>query len=205
MMQEGCDFSPLKVELKEKLLNISAMIEESVEGLEAEHTCMLNEFQRIKEKFVEAESLAATFYLNCYLSAYTDKYAEISSAVRHLSLRRHGALIVVEREQDIGSFITPGVHIGAELTHSLLETIFIPGGPLHDGAVLIRLNKILSAANVLPLASIATGEKKLGTRHRAALGLSEQSDALVIVVSEETGQSSFALGGSMYSFTPAEA
>jgi diadenylate cyclase len=201
MIKEGCDFSPLKVELKEKMLNISSMIEGMVAGIDAENTCMLNEFQQIKEKFVEAESLAATFYLNCYLSDYTDKYADISTAVRHMAQRRNGALIVIEREQDISSIITPGVNLDAELTYSLLETIFIPGGPLHDGAVFIQHNKIRSAANVLPLTSMATGEKKLGTRHRAALGLSELSDALVIIVSEETGRSSFAVSGSMYSFT----
>jgi len=116
-------------------------------------------------------------------------------------MRRHGGLIVIEREDPIKSLIQPGVHIGAELTHSLLEAIFFPGNPLHDGAVLVNRNQIDSAANVLPLSELYTGEKKLGTRHRAALGLSEVSDALIMVVSEETGRISFAFKGSLYPIT----
>jgi diadenylate cyclase len=108
---------------------------------------------------------------------------------------------VIEREDSLETLIRPGIPMGAELTHSLLESIFYPGNPLHDGAVLVRLNKIVSAANVLPLSDIYTGDKKLGTRHRAALGLSERSDALVLVVSEETGRVSFAKGGKMYPIT----
>jgi len=118
-----------------------------------------------------------------------------------MSMRRHGGLIVIEREDSLKSLIQPGVHIGAELTHSLLETIFFPGNPLHDGAVLVNQNLIESAANVLPLSERYTGEKKLGTRHRAALGLSEVSDALIMVVSEETGRISFAFKGNLYPIT----
>ena len=84
------------------------------------------------------------------------------------------------------------------MSPSLLESIFYPGNPLHDGAVLVRENQIVSAANVLPLTKTVISGKKLGTRHRAAIGLSEQSDALVLVVSEETGKISFAFGGKLY-------
>ena len=80
----------------------------------------------------------------------------------------------------------------------MLKTIFFPGNPLHDGAVLIRGNQIVSAANVLPLTTKVISERKLGTRHRAALGLTELSDALVLVVSEETGKVSFAINGNLY-------
>jgi diadenylate cyclase len=121
--------------------------------------------------------------------------------LQNMSRMKHGGLIVIEREDSLETLIRPGIPMGAELTHSLLESIFYPGNPLHDGAVLVRLNKIVSAANVLPLSDIYTGDKKLGTRHRAALGLSERSDALVLVVSEETGRVSFAKGGNMYPIT----
>lgn len=80
----------------------------------------------------------------------------------------------------------------------MLEAIFYPGNPLHDGAAIVHGNHIVSAANVLPLTNKVIIGKKLGTRHRAALGLSEQSDALVLVVSEETGRVSFALDGKLY-------
>lgn len=144
---------------------------------------------------------AATFYLNCYLSPFTDKYPELSICVQNMSRLRHGGLIVIQREDSLESLMKPGIHIGAELTHSLLESIFFPGNPLHDGAVMVNHNQIVSAANVLPLSDIFTGDKKLGTRHRAALGLSEQSDALVLVVSEETGRVSFAFDGNSYPVT----
>ena len=80
----------------------------------------------------------------------------------------------------------------------MLESIFYPGNPLHDGAVLVKQNIIKSAANVLPLTNLFVGDQKLGSRHRAAIGLSEKSDAMVIVISEETGKVSFALKGELY-------
>lgn len=122
----------------------------------------------------------------------------MSTTVQHLSKLKHGALIVVERGDSIETIIQKGTTIGAMITPKLLESIFYPGNPLHDGAVLIRANVVVSAANVLPLTKKVFDGKKLGTRHRAALGISEQSDALALVVSEETGQISFALNGNLY-------
>lgn len=86
------------------------------------------------------------------------------------------------------------------ITSSLLDSIFHVGSPLHDGAVLIRKDTIDSAANILPLTKKTYKGKKMGTRHRAAIGLSEQTDALIFVVSEETGKQSFAYKGSLYYF-----
>lgn len=123
---------------------------------------------------------------------------EISHSAQHLSKKKHGALIVIERSNEVDDYIQKGVPLGAFLTPSLLESIFYPGNPLHDGAVLVKGNTINSAANVLPLTSQMIHGKKLGTRHRAALGLSEKTDALVLVVSEETGKVSFALDGILY-------
>ncbi|MFJ7826041.1 sporulation-specific diadenylate cyclase CdaS [Psychrobacillus sp. NPDC096623] len=198
MSQNVFDLSQLKLKLTESLENISFDINKGIKTLNNDSYCVLGELKDLKDKFEEVETMAATFYLNNYLAPYTDKYLEISTCIQHLSHQRHGALIVIERKDQVDLFIRAGTSIGATLTQSLLESIFYPGNPLHDGAVLIRGDKIYSAANVLPLSGIGSGGKKLGTRHRAAIGLSEKCDALVLVVSEETGVISFAIEGSLF-------
>lgn len=201
MEQDNCDFSPLKEQLKIEMEQIRQSIASMTSKLDNDNYCLLNDFEFVKDKIMETESLAAAYYLKCHLSSYTNKYSELSMSVHHLARRRHGALLIVQRADPILHLITQGVRIDAELTHSLLETIFVPGGPLHDGAVFVQSDKIISAGNVLPLAGLETGERKLGTRHRAAIGLTEQCDALVLVVSEETGQSSFSIDGKLYPFS----
>ncbi|MEH7386070.1 sporulation-specific diadenylate cyclase CdaS [Bacillus sp. JJ1521] len=198
MKQNDCDFSPLKQQLIKGLQNISKEINNLNVALENENTCLLGSIEELKQKFEEIETVASTFYLNCYLSPFTDKFLDLSTSIQHLSSLKHGALIVIERQELVDNFIRPGTFIGANLTSSLLESIFFPGNPLHDGVVLVRSNQIYSAANVLPLSDVNVGEKKLGTRHRAGIGLSEQSDALVLIVSEETGKVSFAIDGNLY-------
>lgn len=121
---------------------------------------------------------------------------EIVTAVMNMAAEKTGALIVIERETKLGEIKT-GTHIDANVTSELLENIFSHNTPLHDGAVIIRDNRILSAACFLPLTSNTNVSKELGTRHRAALGISEVSDALTIVVSEETGKVSIAVNGSL--------
>ncbi|MBD8521773.1 sporulation-specific diadenylate cyclase CdaS [Lysinibacillus fusiformis] len=197
----NCDFSPMKETLKDELLQVIMSLQQSVQQMDTDTNCLLGNFEKIKERFVAIEMKAATFYLNCYLSPFTEKYPELSHSVQNMSLRRHGGLIVIQREDALENLVQPGIHIGADLTHSLVESIFFPGNPLHDGAILVNHNQIESAANVLPLSERYTGERKLGTRHRAALGLSEVSDALVMVVSEETGRISFAFKGNLYPIT----
>ena len=194
----NCDFSPMKIAIEEDIRQIITSLESNLEAMGDENNCLLSSFEKIKEDFLNIEMKAATFYLHCYLSPFTDKYPELSVCVQSLSKRRHGGLIVIQREDSLESLIRPGISIGAELTNTLLESIFYPGSPLHDGAVMVNLNQIVSAANVLPLSDRSTGEEKLGTRHRAALGLSEISDALVLVVSEETGKVSFAFNGKLH-------
>lgn len=194
----------MKQQLTEGILNITNELQHSLEVLDKENGCLLGKLEEIKEKFIQVESVAASFYLNCYLADFTDKYKELSVCVQRLSDRRHGALIVVERRDSLDSFIQKGTSIGAALTPALLEAIFYPGNPLHDGAVIICGNQIVSAANVLPLTTAVISGRKIGTRHRAALGLSEQSDALVLVVSEETGRVSFALDGKLYPIITAQ-
>lgn len=110
---------------------------------------------------------------------------------------RIGALIVVENDDNIDPLISSGIRLDAETTSELLENIFVPNTPLHDGAVIIRNNKIELATCVLPLSQNPNIRQELGTRHRAGIGISEESDAVVIIVSEETGNISIAHRGKL--------
>ena len=123
--------------------------------------------------------------------------SEISKAAHNLSKTKTGALIVMERETRLGDVIRTGTLINAEASSALLENIFVPNTPLHDGAVIIRGDKIHTAGCFLPLTSNSNLSRELGTRHRAALGISEASDAVVVIVSEETGKISIALNGTL--------
>ncbi|MBM7704657.1 sporulation-specific diadenylate cyclase CdaS [Metabacillus iocasae] len=188
----------IKGQLKKHLHTISIESEKMMKRLDYEDHCILCDFEDLQKTFQDIQSIAASYYLQRYLSPYTQNYIALSLAAHHLSEKRHGALILIERQQNVDTLIQRGVSIDATLSSALLETIFYPGNPLHDGAVLIRGNQIVSASNVLPLSSQSIRNKKIGTRHRAAIGMSEQSDALVLVVSEETGRISFGLDGSLY-------
>ena len=121
----------------------------------------------------------------------------ICDAAQSMSKNRVGALIVWERRTKIGDIIRTGVDLEAAVSPELLVNIFVPNTPLHDGAVVIRENRIAAAACFLPLTQKQDLSIELGTRHRAALGISEASDAAVVVVSEETGKISLALDGSL--------
>lgn len=120
---------------------------------------------------------------------------EIIDAVENLAATKIGALIVLEQRTGLGEIINTGTKIDAIVSSALLENIFVVNTPLHDGATIIRDDRIVSSGCFLPLTDNNTINKKLGTRHRAAIGLSETSDAIVIVVSEETGTISIALNG----------
>ena len=198
MDQPNCDFSFLKEEIIKGLETVSSEIEEGLRTLQNENACVLDKLENLKEQFEQIETLAASFYLNCYLSPFTDKYLDLSTCVQKLSHQKHGALIVIERSIPLDSYIRQGTPIEATLSSSLLESIFYPGNPLHDGAVLVRGSVIVSAANVLPLSEKIIVGRKIGTRHRAAIGISELTDALALVVSEETGTVSFAMDGKLY-------
>ncbi|OGO05346.1 MAG: TIGR00159 family protein [Chloroflexi bacterium RBG_13_56_8] len=121
--------------------------------------------------------------------------SEIATGVQRLANRRHGALIVIERETGLQDHIETGIEIDSEVGSELLQTIFFPGTTLHDGAVIIRGDRIVAAACVLPMAETIISDRNLGTRHRAAVGITEQSDAISIMVSEETGIISMARNG----------
>jgi len=119
---------------------------------------------------------------------------EVLRAGQSLSEKRTGALVVFERSTGLENIAATGVHINGEVTAEMLATLFVPGSPLHDGAVIIRGDSIIGAGCILPLSQAPIEDRSLGTRHRAALGVSEETDALVVVVSEESGAISVATG-----------
>lgn len=121
----------------------------------------------------------------------------VALAAVNMSESKTGALIVMERATRLGEFISTGTMLDASVSSGLLENIFVPNTPLHDGAVIIRNDRIVTAGCLLPLTANNNLSRDLGTRHRAAIGLSEVTDAAIIVVSEETGKISLALNGSL--------
>ncbi|MDF2814484.1 MAG: YbbP [Paenibacillus sp.] len=125
----------------------------------------------------------------------TQRIAHILKAMNHLSKRKIGALVVFERNTGLGDYVESGIQIKSQITSELLINIFIPNTPLHDGAVIIRNGQIMAAGCYLPLSENPFISKELGTRHRAAIGMSEVSDAVCVIVSEETGQISLSLNG----------
>ena len=123
---------------------------------------------------------------------------EITSAMEQLRKNRIGALIVVERDNSLHDYIEKSKKIYAEISSDLLISIFFPNNPLHDGGVIIQGDKITSAGAVFPTSDNVKISKRLGTRHRAALGISEEMDCISLVVSEETGRLSMAIGGELF-------
>ncbi|MDA8193108.1 MAG: diadenylate cyclase CdaA [Thermaerobacter sp.] len=123
---------------------------------------------------------------------------EVARAADHLSRNRTGALFVMARHTGLAEYVATGTPIGAVVSSALLENLFVPNTPLHDGACIIRDGRVVAAAAFLPLTDSAQPGSELGSRHRAALGISEQSDAIAVAVSEETGWISVAAEGRLY-------
>ncbi len=130
---------------------------------------------------------------------------QLVEAVSAMSASRTGALIVIEREISLNDIVETGTIIDAQITAQMIGTIFYEGTPLHDGAVIMREDKLHAAGCVLPLTQDKELSKELGTRHRAGIGITENSDALVIIVSEETGVISMAENGKLTRFLDAKA
>ncbi len=128
-------------------------------------------------------------------AVWMDAIAAICDSAERMSRSRTGALIVIERSTGLGEIINTGTTVDASATSELIETIFYEGSPLHDGAVVVRDGRICAAGCLLPLTSNSDISRDMGTRHRAAIGMSESSDAVVVVVSEETGIISVAKNG----------
>lgn len=130
---------------------------------------------------------------------------KIVIAVCEMAKTKTGALIVIQRDISLSDIIATGIEIDSEISPQLIVNIFVPKTPLHDGAIVIRNNKIAAGACILPLANNADISKELGTRHRAAVGISKESDALAIVVSEESGTISIAKDGTLIADVKEEA
>lgn len=128
----------------------------------------------------------------------TQVAGEITEAVEELSRSKTGAIIAIEREVGLGEYVESGTPLQARVNDALLLNIFTPYSLLHDGAAVIRGDDIVAAGVILPLTQQSVSDRSLGTRHRAALGLSEETDAFVIVVSEETGAITVAHGGRLF-------
>jgi diadenylate cyclase len=124
-------------------------------------------------------------------------YDDIVMAAEYFSQNRIGALMVVERQSGLRTYVESGIPLDAKLSYDLLVSIFRPGSPLHDGAVIIQGSRVAAAGCFLPLSLNPMISKQLGTRHRAAIGISEESDAMVVLVSEESGSISVASAGTI--------
>ena len=122
---------------------------------------------------------------------------EIAKSASTLSKKKIGALIAIEREIGLKPYIESGVSMDSKVSSELINTVFMPNTPLHDGGIIIEEDRIVAAGCLFPLTQEAHITKTLGTRHRAAIGLSEETDAIVVVVSEETGAISIAIGGKL--------
>lgn len=122
---------------------------------------------------------------------------ELANAAVKLSKNRIGALVAIERDIGLGEYVEHGVRIDAALTSELLESLFYPGSALHDGAVIVQHDRVAAAGCLLPLTDDTSLSKSMGTRHRAAIGISEETDAIALVVSEETGRISVAVKGKL--------
>src|SRR5580765_3574662 len=151
-----------------------------------------HEIRRALARFGQAPLFAGFSGIN-----RNEFYDEIILAITTLASQQTGALIVIEREIGLKTYIESGITLDAALSYDLLVTIFNPSVPLHDGAVIIQNGRVAAAACFLPLTVKPRLSKELGTRHRAAIGVTEETDAVAVVVSEETGAISFAHHGEM--------
>jgi diadenylate cyclase len=148
-----------------------------------------------------AQSRMLSPFLRSQSSGIVD---ELANAAVKLSKSRIGALVAIERDIGLGEYVEHGVRIDATLTSELLESLFYPGSALHDGAVIVQHDRVAAAGCLLPLTDDTSLSKSMGTRHRAAIGISEETDAVALVVSEETGRISVAVRGKLTGDLPRE-
>lgn len=151
------------------------------------------ELRRVLEQLGRGKLFARSYSLD--RDVVNDQIDGVIKAIRFMASRKIGALIVFERGTGLNELIESGIQMESKITSELLINIFTPNTPLHDGAVILRGNQIMAAGCYLPLSENPFISKELGTRHRAAIGVSEVTDAISVTVSEETGQVSLSLGG----------
>lgn len=163
------------------------------------------ELRRILEQLGKGTFFASSSRHDSRLDDWEIVIREISDAAAVLSRNHVGALIVLTRQNDIEEYLDSGVKLDSQVSSRLLINIFVPNTPLHDGAVLISQGRIDRAAAFLPLSDNPLLDKELGTRHRAGIGISEVSDAIAVIVSEETGTISAAAGGKLNRYLDAAA
>lgn len=163
------------------------------------------EIRRVLEKLGRSGKKLSRAWLDASNIASSELVRDVQSAILSMSRRRVGALIVFEQKTGLGDIISTGTRIDGLLSGALLENIFEPNTPLHDGAVIVRGNMLLAAGCFLPLSDDLSVSRELGTRHRAALGVSTVSDSVTIVVSEETGAISIARDGKLVRYIDAKA
>jgi diadenylate cyclase len=126
-----------------------------------------------------------------------DIIEEVTEAVRNLTSRRVGALIVLEREVGLNEYIEIGTRLDARVSRELIESVFLPASPIHDGALVIQKRRVTAVRCVLPLSANPNLRTTMGTRHRAAIGVTEETDAIAIVVSEQEGTIALVVGGNL--------
>lgn len=186
----------------EDLKSRLAGLQESLPGLKlcAHLSNMLQKVYDIREGLSKLEKGLLQSHLKACISPRIKVPEVVALAVSRLSAKRHGATVVIEQHDNLNDYFHGGVTVNAVVSIRILENIFFPGSPLHDGAVLIRDASVIKAGCLLPFAPEPLGLEALGlgTRHAAAVGLSKVSDALVIVVSEEKGWISLAARGQLY-------
>ena len=191
--------------IKEQLEELKSRVTQLHEGIPCLKQCshlssLLQKMYEIREGLNQLEQGLLQTHLKCCISPNIKLPGEVVLALSKLSEKRHGAIIVMEHEDNLDEYLKGGAIIEAPVSAPILENIFYPGSPLHDGAVIIRDSNIRKASVLLPLAPHTSelAALGLGSRHRAALGLSQVSDALIIVISEEKGWISMALRGQLY-------
>ncbi len=184
--------------LKDRILGIQADVPCVKESVAL--STLLQKLYEIREGLNQLEKVLLQTHLKCSISPGIQVPGPVILALSRLSEKRHGAIIVMAHEDNLEDLMQGGIDVDAPISVPLLENLFYPGSPLHDGAVVIQNARIQKAGVLLPMSPHSTEIERLGlaTRHRAALGLSRASDALVIVVSEEKGWISMALHDQLY-------
>jgi len=194
------EFPLLRSDLTDKLTQIAAVLEHDIAMLEQHDIHILNDIDEISKGLSELESITSTYFLNCLLTEYTNFSKEISRSIHKMSLKGQEAMVVLEKNDAVAPLIKDGTPINAKLSSQLLESIFHPESPLSHGAVLIKSDMVISAANVLPVSGQIFWDRFYDVRELSALCLSEVCDALILLISKDKS-TLFCLNGNLFPFS----